>query len=85
MSKYKNWEEFAGSGESELLNTVLTFDSIFKGVLSYSGVLDGKKVYCTVSEIYVCDYEYNKTELVSEVTQAEYVYLTVDGKLILSW
>lgn len=81
---YKTWEELMEGESSELLNTEVTFGSMVKGVMHYHGNYEGKPVYCSVSEVYVSEYNYSAVESVSTVTQGEYVYLAVDGKEMLN-
>lgn len=82
--EFKNWEGLMSSGNKELLDTELKFESMNRGVMGYSGEFKGKKVYCSVAECNVGDYDYSPIEKVSSVTQGEYVVLKIDEKEILN-
>lgn len=81
---YKKWEELMENADKELLNTEMEFSSIDKGVMHYFGNYQGKKVYCSVSETCIHDYDYTAREKVSSVTQGYYVWLTVDDEEVLN-
>jgi hypothetical protein len=81
---YKTWQTFYGESEMSLLNTVLTFTSMDKGVMHYSGEYEGKKLHCSVSEHYVCSYNYSAQEAVNEVTQGEFVVLVLGDVVIMN-
>lgn len=81
---YSTWEELMESADKELLNTDMNFSSMDKGVMHYFGEYQGKKVYCSVGEAYVTDYDYSAKEKVSSVTQGCYVFLTVDDKEVFN-
>ena len=81
---YKKWEDLMENADSGLLNTEMIFSSMDKGVMHYFGEYQGEKVYCSVSEACIGDYDYSSKEKVSSVTQGYYVWLTVNGEEVLN-
>ncbi len=81
---HKSWESFVESSSKSLLDTEMIFSSMDKGVMHYNGEYKGKKLYCSVSETCVSDYDYSAKETVGLVTQGYYVRLTLDGGEVLN-
>ena len=81
---FKSWNELMENGDKDLLEVELTFSSMDRGVMHYFGEFKGEKVYCSVYECCVNDYDYSAKEKVSSVTQGEYVYLTLNDETVLN-
>ena len=81
---YKSWEELMENADKDLLNAEMSFSSMDKGVMHYNGEHEGKKLYCSVSEVCTSDYDYAAKEKVSSVTQGYYTVFTVDDEEVLN-
>ena len=84
MEKFKDWEDLMQNADPELLTAIMEFSSMDKGEMHYRGELNGKKLYCSVSEAEISSYDYSAKEPVSSVTQGCYVYFTIDDEEVLN-
>ena len=84
MEECTSFREFNKVAPIDLLDVEMQFNSMDNGTMHYFGVYKKQKVYCSISEVAVNDYDYSNVECINSLSQAYYVYLTLNDNCILN-